>query len=141
MREPFRIAFRNMAPPFGADDLARDNALELERLTGRNIACRVTIEKRHRRHSRGNLFSVAIELRVSDQLLVVHRDPPEDHTHEGLDGAIADAFGAIRRQLRERGLARGHEMKANSHRVAGEQGYSPASLAEFSEAGSEAAVV
>ena len=103
MREPFRIAFRNMAPPFGADDLARDNAIELDRLLGRNIACNVTIEKHHRPYSHGNLFWVEIELMVSEQRLVVHRDPPEGHTHEGLHTAIADAFGAARRQLQRLG--------------------------------------
>ena len=67
MLESFRIAFHNMAPPFGADELVRDNALELERLLGRSIACNVTVEKRHRHNSRGNLFHIAIELLVSNR--------------------------------------------------------------------------
>jgi hypothetical protein len=99
MLEPFRIAFHNMAPPFGADDLVRDNALELERLLGRTIACKVTVEKRHRQNSRGNLFHIVIELLVSNRSFVVHRNPPDGHTHEGLHIAIADAFHATRRQL------------------------------------------
>ena len=41
----FRVVFHNMAVPFGADDLVRDNALELERLLGQNIACSVVIER------------------------------------------------------------------------------------------------
>jgi hypothetical protein len=101
MLEPFRIAFHNMAPPFGTDDLVRDSALELERLLGRSIACKVTVEKRHRRQSRGNLFHIAIELMVSNRRVVVHRDPPDDHTHEGLQTAIADAFHVTRRQLQK----------------------------------------
>jgi hypothetical protein len=119
MLEPFRIAFHNMAPPFGADDLVRDSALELERLLGRSIACKVTVEKRHRGQSRGNLFHIAIELMVSDRRFVVHRDPPEDHTHESLQTAIAEAFHATQRQLQK-------------DRV-------PAPFAEFRGAGSEAA--
>lgn len=101
MLETFRIAFHNMAPPFGADDLARDNALELERLLGRSIACNVTVEKRHRHNSRGNLFHIAIELLVSNRSFVFHRDPPEGHTHEGLHTAIADAFYVTRRLLQK----------------------------------------
>jgi len=106
MREPFRIAFHNMAPPFGADDLARDNVIELERLLGHTVACEVTIEKRHRRLSHGNLFQVDIELMVLGQRILVRRDPPDDRTHEGLHIAIADAFRAARRQLQRQGLGR-----------------------------------
>jgi hypothetical protein len=101
MPEPFCIAFHNMAPPFGAEDLARDNALELERLLGRDIPCKVTIEKNHRRLSHGNLFRIAIELVVSGQPFVVRREPPEGQMHEGLHAAIADAFRAARHQLHE----------------------------------------
>ena len=119
MLETFRIAFHNMTPPFGADDLVRDNALELERLLGHSIACKVTVEKRHRRNSRGNLFHIAIELLVSNRSFVVHRNPPDGHTHEGLHTAIADAFHVIRRQL--------------------QKDYIPASRKAFRGAGSEAA--
>ncbi len=120
MREPFCIAYNNMAPPFGADDLARDNVIALEHLLGCKIACRITIEKRHRRHSRGNLFCVTIELVVSEQRFVVRRDPPDGHMHEGLHTAIADAFNATRRQLQERGF--GGPNGAETHVVAGDRG-------------------
>jgi hypothetical protein len=119
MLETFRIAFHNMAPPFGADDPVRDNALELERLLGRSFACKVTVEKRHRRHSRGNLFHIAIELLVSNRCIVVQRDPPEGHMHEGLHTAIADAFHVTRRQL--------------------QKAYGPVSQGDFRGAASEAA--
>jgi ribosome-associated translation inhibitor RaiA len=113
MRGKFGICFRNMAPPFGAEDLARDKATELEQLFGPNIACNLTIEKLHRLNSRGNLFCVEIELIMSGQRFVVHRDPPDDQRHEGLHTAITDAFGEIRRQLRKRGVGSPHETKSS----------------------------
>ena len=128
MRDPFCIAFHNMAPPFGADDLVRDNAIGLERLLGGAIPCKVTIEKSHRRGSRGNLFRIAIELTVLDQRIVVHRDPPDGGTHEGLQTAITDAFNVAQQRLEERGLGRIREIKVSS--VAGNQGHSSVSVTE-----------
>jgi hypothetical protein len=104
MREPFRITFHNMASPFGADDLARDSVIDLERMLGRAIMCKMTIEKRHPRRSHGNLFTVDIELTVSGWRFAVRRDPPDGHAHENLDIAIADAFRLTRHQLQKRGL-------------------------------------
>jgi sigma 54 modulation/S30EA-like ribosomal protein len=105
MQDPLRIAFRNMAAPFGADDLVRDGAAELARFVGPMVACNVVIEKRHRPLQRGNLFDVHIELILSDHRVVAHRRAPDDHAHEGLDVAIADAFGAAQRQLQGLALA------------------------------------
>ena len=101
MPDEFRVVFHSMAAPFGADDLVRDNAIELERLLGQNIACSVVIERRHQRYNRGNLYCVDIELMVSDRHFAVHRDPPERDSHEGLQIAIADAFDAVWRRLQE----------------------------------------
>lgn len=105
MPEQFRVVFHNMAAPFGADDLVRDNVIKLERLLGENITCSVVIERRHRRYNRGNLYCIDVELMVSDSHFAVHRDPPERDSHEGLHIAIADAFDSVRRQLRSEPFA------------------------------------
>jgi hypothetical protein len=126
MRERFCIAFHNMTPPFGADDLARDNAIELERLLGCTFACTVTVEKHHRRLSRGNLFRISIGIMMSGQRFVVHRNPPEGQTHEGLHTAIADAFRAAWRALHARGLGEAGELTGHP----GYRGNSPVWLAQ-----------
>jgi hypothetical protein len=137
MPEPFSIAFRNMAPPFGADDLARDSAIALERSLGRTIACSVTVEKRHRQHSRGNLFRIEIELMVSGQRFVIHRDPPDGDTHELLHTAIAEAFSSTQRRLLERELVKSYEAK--SAPMAGRQAHSALSPTERRRSRSNAA--
>jgi hypothetical protein len=124
-----------MTPPFGADDLARDNAIELERQLGRTIACKVTVEKHHRRLSRGNLFRIVIEIMMSGQRFVVHRDPPEVQTHEGLHTAIADAFRAARRALHARGPGEAGELTAHP----GYRGNSPVWLAQRRSVAADAA--
>jgi hypothetical protein len=128
MRERFCIAFHNMTPPFGAHELARDNAIALERLSGHAVPCKVTIEKTHRRGSRGNLFQIAIELMVLEQRIVVYRDPPEGGTHEGLHTAIADAFATARRQLEARGPGRVRDAPVRP--AVGHRGHPPAASME-----------
>jgi hypothetical protein len=115
MPEQFRVVFHNMAAPFGADNLVRDNVIELERLLGENITCSVVIERHHRRYNRGNLYCIDVELMVSDSHVAVHRDPPERDSHEGLHIAIADAFGAALRRLQERAFGLGRAAR-RAHR-------------------------
>ncbi len=89
-------AFRNMGMPFGADDLVRDGVAELERFFGSIIACSVMVEKLHRRHHRGNLHRVRIELAAPAGEIVVDRGPPEDCAHRCLDIATSDASDEAR---------------------------------------------
>ncbi len=102
MQEPFRLSFRNMAAPIGVEEQVRARIAELEQYSGRIVGCNVTVEPSNRRHHRGNLYHVRIELFVPGGEIVVRRDPPEHHAHEDLPVALRDAFNAAQRQLQDR---------------------------------------
>ncbi len=101
MQEPLRIAFRNMTPPVGLEEQIRSRAAALEQYFDRLIGCSVVVDASHRRHQRGNLYHVRVELTVPDRMIVVRRDSAEDHAHEDVHVAIRDAFNAAQRQLQD----------------------------------------
>jgi cold shock CspA family protein len=95
------ISFHGMDPSPAAEDLIRQQAAELERVSDRLVACRVVVESVNRRHRRGNMYGVRIDLSVAGGHVVVNHDPGVDHRHEELPVAIHDAFHATRRRLQD----------------------------------------
>ena len=72
------------------------------------------IESVHRRHHKGNLYHVRIDLRVPGSELVVKRHPAQHAAHEDVYVAIRDAFDDARRELQDyvrkrRGQVKTHE--------------------------------
>jgi len=118
MQLPLQITFRNMAPSAAVEAHIRERADALERFFKRIIACRVVVEARARRHRKGKLYHLRIDLTVPGREIVVKRDPIEHHAHEDILVAVRDAFDATRRQLEDharglRGDVKAHE--APSH--------------------------
>jgi dienelactone hydrolase len=92
-------------------EIARETEV-LERFHDRITSCRVVVSTPHRRHRRGRVWHVRIDLNVPGAEIVVGREPGLDPGHEDLGLALRDAFRAARRQLRDhvrkvRGFDRG----------------------------------
>lgn len=109
-----QINFRDVPATDAIEAKVRERAARLERYHDHIIGCRVMIDAPHRRHHRGNLYHVSIDLTVPGGELVVTREPPEHHAHEDLYVAIRDAFDAAQRRLedharRQRGAVKAHE--------------------------------
>ncbi len=115
MQTPLEIVFQGMSSSLAIEERIRNEAKKLERYYSRITACRVVIEAPHKRHEKGNLFNVRVELSVPGRApIVVSRNPAENHAHEEPYVALRDAFDAARRQLRnanrnQRGDVKFHE--------------------------------
>lgn len=83
----------------------------LERYADNIISCRVAVDCPHRHKNKGNLYDVAVELKVPGKQLVVNRSPDDDHSHEDVYVAIRDAFDAAERQLKEYSDRQKNEVK------------------------------
>jgi len=79
----------------------REQVAKLEDFHQRITGCRVMVEAHHRRHRKGKLYHVRIDVTVPGTELVVSRDAQQDHAHEDVYVAIRDAFDAARRQLQD----------------------------------------
>ena len=86
---------------------------ELERFSDRITGCRVTVEKEHRHHHKGNLFRVRIEIDAPGKELAVTHSGPRDHAHEDVYVAIRDAFNAAVRRLEDHVRERHGKVKAH----------------------------
>jgi ribosomal subunit interface protein len=101
MDTSLQISFRNMDRSEAVEARVREKAEKLEKYYGRLTSCRVMIEVPERRHHKGMLFHVRIELGVPGKKLVVSRHPKDKHAHEDVYVAIRDAFDAARRRLED----------------------------------------
>lgn len=115
MQIPPEISFRGVPSSDRLKGRIQDEVDKLERYFDGIVRCRVAVELPHRRHEDGNRYHVGIRVTVPGRELVVSRDPGRDETHEELDVAITDAFGAMARQLEEYSRELRHEVK--THRV------------------------
>lgn len=101
MQIPLKITFRDIAPSPAIDERIRQQVAKLEHFHERISGCRVVVEAHHRKHRKGKIYHVRIELTVPGAEVVVSRDPELDHAHEDVYVAIRDAFDAARRQLED----------------------------------------
>lgn len=112
---PLQVSFRNMDRSEAVEARVREKAGKLEQYYGHLTSCRVVVEAPQRRHHKGNLFHVRIELGLPGKELVVSRHPKDKQAHEDVYVAIRDAFDAARRQLEDRvrktdGRVKAHEI-------------------------------
>ena len=101
MQVPLQVTFRDMERSEAVNQRIQERAAELEQFCDDITACHVVVEEHHRHHHQGRLFHVRIDLTVPGTVLVVNREPHENHTHEDVYVAIRDAFDAARRQLED----------------------------------------
>jgi ribosomal subunit interface protein len=112
---PLQVSFRNMDHSDAVEAQVRERAAKLENFFRRITSCRVVVEAPERRHRKGKLYHVRIELAVPGRELIVSRHPSQKHAHEDVYVAIRDAFDAARRQLEDH--ARKLAGKVKSHEV------------------------
>ncbi|NIA71450.1 HPF/RaiA family ribosome-associated protein [Pelagibius litoralis] len=113
MQKPLEISFRNMDRSEAVATRVREKANKLEQFFGRITTCRVLVEASNRRHSKGNLYHVQIEVGVPGNQIVVNRNPKEKHAHEDVYVAVRDAFDAARRRLEDHSRRRAGKVKVH----------------------------
>lgn len=114
MKTQPHVVFRGFRASPALSARIEEEVADLERIWDRITACRVSLERPHRRKRHGDHFVTRIELFVPGKVLVVDRDPPEHESFEDAYAALNEAFDMLRRQLREyvrvmRGRTKRHE--------------------------------
>jgi cold shock CspA family protein/ribosome-associated translation inhibitor RaiA len=102
MDRPLEVAFHNLTPSASIEAELRQHVERLEQRFGRLVGCRVSVERLHAQHRKGNLFEVHVTLSVPGQDLAVSRQPQkarERWAHPDIHTSIRDAFDAAERQL------------------------------------------
>ena len=101
MSLPLQVTFRQMsASPF-LQARIEERADRLSRFYDRILGCRVVVEAPHRRHHKGKLYTIIVELTLPGTSLACHRNPGEHHAHEDVYVALHDAFDAAERRLHD----------------------------------------
>jgi ribosomal subunit interface protein len=103
-----------MDPSPAIEARVREAMDKLEQFHNRITACRVVVEAPHRRHNKGKLYHVRVDITLPGKEIVVNRESRLNHAHEDIYVAIRDAFDATRRQLEayareQRGQTKWHE--------------------------------
>lgn len=122
MDRPLEITFHNMRNSDVLEADIRKRVAKLEKLYGRMVSCRVSIEARSRQHRTGNVYEVHVEMHVPRARLVVSREPHhvgERHAHTDVRASIRDAFKAAEAQLRSFTRKQGGETKPHASPVQG----------------------
>ncbi|MCH6545207.1 MAG: HPF/RaiA family ribosome-associated protein [Deltaproteobacteria bacterium] len=114
MTVPLQITFRNMPPTEAIEAHIREKAAKLDQFYDRVMSCRVVMEVPHRRHHKGKLYHVRVDIKVPGWEVVINREPTKHSAHEDVYVSVQQAFDAARRQLqdyarRQRGEVKGHE--------------------------------
>jgi len=111
---PVQITFRGMDTSPAVEARILEKAAKLDTFYDRIMSCRVVVEAPHKRHHKGRLFLVTIDVTVPGSELVVNTGKRFNHSHEDVYVAVRDAFNAMRRQLEthareSRGQVKSHE--------------------------------
>ncbi len=101
MQIPVQVSFKDVPVSDAVEAAAWEHVAELERFCDRITSCRVVIAAPHRRHHKGAVFTVRVDLTVPGEEIVVNREPGLDHAHEDVHVAMRDAFQAVRRRLED----------------------------------------
>jgi ribosomal subunit interface protein len=119
MDVPLQIRWRGIAPSPAIEAVIRERTNKLESFYDHIVSCRVVVEAPHHHHHQGNLFHVAIDIKVPGKEIVVGRGPAEHQAHQDMYVALRDAFDAAKRQLQDHSrVQRGDIKQHDEHHVA-----------------------
>ena len=100
MTRSVRITYHGLDRSPAVDEVIHERAEKLFELYDRISSCRVVVESPHRRHTKGNVFVVHVELHVPGDVIVVSRDHEDNARHEDLTRTVRDTFQIAVRKLR-----------------------------------------
>jgi ribosomal subunit interface protein len=101
MQIPLQISFRNMDPSPAVEANVREKAAKLDRYFERIVSCNVTIEAPHRRHHKGKLYKVRVDVGMPGKKDVHVNEGVKNQAHEDVYIAIRDAFDAAARRVED----------------------------------------
>ena len=108
MRIPLQVTFRNMPHSDAIEAKIVEKSAKLDRFFGRIMSCRVVVDESQRRHHKGKLYTIHLDMTVPGKELAISRQEDEDPYV-----AVRDAFNAAVRLLEEHGRIKHGEVKAH----------------------------
>ncbi len=129
MTMPLTVTFPKTKPSPWLEEEIRAKVERLRVICADLLSCRVVVDIPHRRHARGNRFSLRIELAVPGEDLAITRDSnlhaavkdsdeptwakrfDVEATQRDIRLVLADAFDAAKRRLKDYGQKRRREVK------------------------------
>ena len=121
METALEISFHNMQSSKRIEADIRKRVAKLDKIYGRLISCRVSVQLRSKRHRTGNIYEVHVELLAPRGLLVVSREPhrvKERHANADVRTSLRDAFNAAELRLVEHKKKRLAKERARRRAVA-----------------------
>jgi len=121
METALEISFHNMPSSKRIEADIRKRVAKLDKIYGRLISCRVSVQLRSKRHRTGNIYEVLVELLAPRGLLVVSREPhrvKERHANADVRTSLRDAFNAAELRLVEHKKKRLAKERARRRAVA-----------------------
>jgi cold shock CspA family protein/ribosome-associated translation inhibitor RaiA len=102
MEIPAEVAFEHVDHSDAVESRVRREFAKLEQFQGRLTSARAVISRPQRRHLKGDIYEVRIQLGLPGAAdVVVSLKPGNVHAHTDVCVAIRDAFQAARRQLKD----------------------------------------
>lgn len=114
MDRPLEIAFHNLPSSPELEQAIRQGVAHLEKLYPRVVGCRVSVEAAHRRHRKGNVPDVHIEVDVPGRRIAVSREPRrtrQHHVDPDVSSSLHDAFEAVSKRLLDYKRIQAREVK------------------------------
>lgn len=109
MQLPLQVTFRNIPASNAIETVINEKAAKLDRFYERIMGCRVVVDSTQRRHHRGKLYGVRIDITVPRREIAITREENED-VYISLRDAFDSAYRILEEQRRrERGVVKTHE--------------------------------
>ncbi|MDR9393631.1 MAG: HPF/RaiA family ribosome-associated protein [Roseovarius sp.] len=119
MQIPLECSFHDVEHIEEIETLLREKVDQLEAFHAGITSCRVHLRAPHKRHRKGNLYEITVEVRVPGTELAVHHHQEQTSEHEHLAVAIRDAFTAMSRKLKRRKQKARGDVKAHEGQLQG----------------------
>ncbi len=102
MQVPLEITFRDVEKTAEVEELIRQKAAKLDKVSDHISSCRVIVEKLQKHQQNSQPYRVRIDMTIPPgHELVVSRDASKSDLHQDLGAEIRWAFNAAERQLKE----------------------------------------
>lgn len=106
-----QVTFRDVPVSDEVERVCWREAEKLERYHPRITGCHVLIAQPHRRHHKGNLYDIRVNVVIPGGEVVVNRTPREHASDEKIELAIREAFDTARRRIEDSVRVRRGEVK------------------------------
>ena len=111
MTIPLEVSFTGLPHDDSIEELVIEKVRHLEKVHAGIMNCRVAITAPHKRHRKGNLPEVSIELHLPGGELAVRQRQTDVGEHEHAEVAVRDGFAAMARKLNAWKQRRRHDVK------------------------------